>query len=228
VTELKDFGASTVLVGSFNPLIFSPEWLQSANAIGPEESATAREHGIEVMAQNISSISFGSMKLVVEQSRFSLTVSDEPLVRAKDFPATCFRLLSHTPVIAMGFNLNATLKWDNIDKWHRFGDILAPKESWGDFLTDGDGKRRGGLRGLIMERAGVPGDWKGHIRCSVQVPEGVEREAVVQMNNHFDLGIIEKPSNGSEAYKVIEEVWDEAMTESRTMLERIRDMADAA
>lgn len=167
MTELRDMSASTVLVGRFNPLIFSPEWLQTHNVIGPQEAAQAREDGIEVMAPNITSIALGSMKLIVEEGRFTLIVSDEPLVRAKDFAVGCFRLLSHTPVTAMGFNFGATLHGSDQEQWHRFGDLLAPKKPWGEFVIDENGGRAGGVRSIVMERSLLPQGRPGHIRCAI-------------------------------------------------------------
>lgn len=228
VTELRDLTATTVIVGRLNPLIFSPEWLQANNIIGPQEATEARENGIEVMAPNITSIALGSMKLVIEESRFVLSVSDEPLVRAKDFPVGCFRALSHTPAFAIGINLNGTLRGDNIDSWHRFGDMLAPKEPWGDFVASASGERLGGVRALVMERLGAPGGRRGHTRCAIQATENSNLEAALQINNHFDIGSQEKPSNGTEVYRLIEEFWDDLFVQSKEMLERVKGWADAA
>ncbi|AUW59425.1 hypothetical protein C1T17_16355 [Sphingobium sp. SCG-1] len=228
VTELRDFTASTVIVGRLNPLIFSPEWLQSNNVIGPQEGSEAREHGIEVMAPNIAAISIGSIKLIVEEARFSLHVSDEPLVRAKDFAAGCFRLLAHTPVFAVGLNFNATLQGTEIERWHRFGDTLAPKSPWGSFVSDEAGARKGGMRTLVMERQVDADRTRDFVRFSIQIAENSEMEAALQVNNHFHLGTPEQPKTGMEAYKLIEEIWDQAFADSRVRLEEIRGIANAA
>lgn len=228
MTELTNFSASTVVVGSLNPLIFSPEWLHSAGAIGPEESAAARKEGIEVQAPNVTSIAFGGMKLVVEQAKFILSVFDEPLVRAKDFPANCFRVLSHTPVVAMGLNFAATLKTDDFQKWHRFGDALAPKQPWGEFLTKADETRAGGLRSMIMERQGAPGDRKGHVRCIIQVAENTNGEASVEINNHFVLADEKGPSSANEVFKILESHWDSSSDASMALLKHVQGVADAA
>lgn len=228
MTEIRDVAASAVLLGRFNPLIFSPDWLHTNGVIGPQEAAEAREHGIEVMAPNVTSIGIGSMKLVVETERFLLNVFDEPLIRAKDFASNCFRLLSHTPVFAVGINLNAVLRLQDESKWHRFGDLLAPKAPWGEFVSDAEGKRTGGLRGLVMERTGAPGDRQGATKCTIQIPEGVTSEVNIQINNHFALGDPASPSDGSTAYKLFMEVWDQAFESSSALIERVRSMADAA
>jgi len=229
VAELRDTSLSTVLLGRFNPLIFSPEWLEVNNIIGPEEAASARESGIEVMAPNVTSINLGSMKLVVEEERFVLIVGDEPLVRARDFPVTCFSLLRHTPVYAVGLNYNATLVATDPDKWDRFGDVLSPKEPWGNFLTGPEGARLGGLRTLVLEqRLGLDDRWT-YTRLTVDAAENLPRmHAKVNINNHFDLGGADKPKSGAEAYQLIDELWNEAMERSRTLTEKVKAIADVA
>lgn len=228
MTDLRDFSASTVVLGRMNPLIFSPEWLSSNNVIGTVEGANAREHGIEVMAPNISSIALGSMKLIVEEERFLLTVNDEPLIRAKDFASSCFRLLAHTPVFALGLNFNAVLVASDLEKWDRFGDILAPKDPWGGFALDEKGKRAAGTRAVVMDRHITPGDRPGYVRFTFQVVDGSEHTANLQVNSHFVLGNAASPGSGEQAYKLIDEIWDEAHSYSMSVMNGIKEAADAA
>lgn len=228
MTELKDFATSAVVLGRLNPLIFSPEWLHSNNVIGPEDAKAARERGgIEVIAPNIASVVLGSMKLIVEEGRFQLSVSDEPLVRAKDFTASCFRLLAHTPVFAVGLNFDAVITPSDLEKWHRFGDLIAPKAPWGDFTFDGR-ERAGGVRALIMERSRGFGGREGYIRLSVQVNEGRDLSANLQVNNHFAIGTGDKLGSGADVYKLLEDLWDEAYENSKKLLENVRAQADNA
>jgi hypothetical protein len=226
MASLREVYATTVLVGRFNPLIFSPEWLAGCNAIGPQAAADAREGGIEVNAPNITSINLGTMKLIVEDNRFVLTVSEEPLIRAKDFSVACFRALSHTPIFAIGLNFTATLAEPDLEKWHRFGDVLAPKAPWGEFVIDENGKRLGGTRAVTMERAKILGKLDGYTRCTIQVAE-IAQEASVQVHNHLELGN-NPPADGAKAYKIIDEIWEDVMSDSRRILEMVRAMTEAA
>lgn len=226
MAELRDIFSTTVLAGRFNPLIFSPEWLAECNAIGPQAATDAREGGIEVNAPNITSINLGTMKLIVEDNRFVLTVSEEPLIRAKDFSVACFRALYHTPIFAIGLNLNATLAEPDIEKWHRFGDVLAPKTPWGKFVCDDSGKRLGGTRAVTMERSKILGKLDGYTRCTIQVSEAGQ-EASVQVHNHLELGT-SPPADGAKAYKLVDEVWEDVMADSMSILDMVRAMTEAA
>lgn len=218
-----------MLLGRFNPLIFSPEWLAKHGVIGPVEAEAARIEGIEVMAPNVTSIKLGSMKLLVEAERFMLVVADHPLIRAKDFAVTCFNVLRHTPVHAIGLNYNATLVGSDENKWHRLGDQLAPKEPWGDFLTGAKGKRLGGLRSIALDQIGCEVDerWT-HTRLQFEVQEGPGMQALLNINNHFKLGSDDKPQTGLEAYRLIDELWEPAMKKSSELTNNILELANAA
>lgn len=228
MAELRDYVAATVLLGRFNPLIFSPEWLATNQMIGPEEALAARETGIEVMAPNITSILLGSMKVIVEEGRFVLNVTDEPLIRAKDLPVSAFRLLSHTPVYAVGINVSASLHCSDDAKWNRLGDRLAPKDPWGDFVQGPGDARLGGLRAIVMERTKPASGRSGFVRCTFQISDSAPNEGVIQVNNHFTLGSQKDPGTGSEAYHLIEELWDEEYSRSQKLITHIKDLADAA
>lgn len=226
VAELRDTNVSTVVLGRFNPLIFSPDWLLANGAIGPIEADEARVDGIEVISPAITSIKLGSMKLLVEEQRFMLVVGDEPFIRGKDFPATCFAVLRHTPVHAIGINYNQTLVGNDEASWHRLGDRLAPKEPWGDFVPRGGDKRSGGLRSIVMERRGGGDERWGYTRVSLEVQEQSLR-ALVNINNHFRLGDAANPESGAEAFRLINDLWDGAIEQSRVLTQQLRDLADA-
>ncbi|MFL0356681.1 hypothetical protein ACI5KX_09380 [Erythrobacter sp. GH1-10] len=230
VAEFRDKNYSTVLLGRFNPLIFSPEWLRDNKVIGPEEAQNALEDGgIEIMAPNVVSMKIGSMKLLVEDKRFMLLVGDEPLIRAKDFPASCFSLLRHTPVSAVGLNYNVSLIGDEEDKWNRFGDILAPKDHWGSFMTSDSGERMGGLRSITLDRQKTNTDGLSYRRLILEIPESSkERLAILKINNHFDLSKDGVLSDGDAALEIINNHWDEMMERSNELAQQVKDLADNA
>ncbi|SEH12668.1 hypothetical protein SAMN05428974_0533 [Sphingopyxis sp. YR583] len=229
MAELRDRNVSTVLLGRFNPLIFSPDWLAANNVIGPVEAKEASQDGIEIMSPTVTSIKLGSMKLLVEEQRFMLVVGDEPFVRAKDFPATCFAVLRHTPVHAIGINYNEMLVGNDEASWHRLGDRLAPKEPWGDFVPHDDGaERRGGLRSVVMERRGGGGgdDRWSYTRVSFEIQDQA-LHGLINVNNHFRLGDAAHPQSGAEAYHLVNDLWDRVMDHSRALVHQMRDLADA-
>ena len=59
-------GASIVLVGSFNPRIFRPDWFQTTGIIGDKISQTAN---IEIIHSAVSSFSLDWAKVRVDQKQ---------------------------------------------------------------------------------------------------------------------------------------------------------------
>jgi hypothetical protein len=41
--HVESFGSSIVVLGSFNPVIFSPDWLEFHKLIGKDDAASARK-----------------------------------------------------------------------------------------------------------------------------------------------------------------------------------------
>ncbi len=105
MAEKREATSTVVLLGRFNPLIFHPSWLSANKIIGASEANTAIEkNGIEVMLPDVCSLKLDNKNLIVEAERFTVTALDEPLVQARDFAASSFSILSHTPAKAIGLN----------------------------------------------------------------------------------------------------------------------------
>src|ERR1700734_3239094 len=103
-TDLREVNGSVVVIGSFNPLIFQPEWLAAHDIIGPREAETARQQvdtargaGIEVIHRQLSVLNLSALRVEVQLDRFSVLAREAPIVVARDFALKCFNLLSHTP-----------------------------------------------------------------------------------------------------------------------------------
>jgi hypothetical protein len=52
-------------------------------------------------------------------------------------------------------------------------------------------------------------------------------EALIQVNAHFNIGTPDRPRDGTTAYKLIEELWDDAMKDAKEIIELVRSIADA-
>lgn len=84
------------MVGSFNPSIFQPRWLDSVGLIRSKESETAT---IAMINSQVADFQTEWFRMLVFQNRFELQSLDAtyygPVV---DLASGIFRLLSHTPV----------------------------------------------------------------------------------------------------------------------------------
>jgi hypothetical protein len=101
------FEASIVALGRFNPAIFQPDWFL-ANELLPEaevEAAVTGTAGKTFVTNDVTSVQFNSLRLDVQQERWSITTTR--LDWKKDLgpiAASIFKLLHHTPIHTAGFN----------------------------------------------------------------------------------------------------------------------------
>jgi hypothetical protein len=179
---LEISGASIVLVGSFNPLIFQPEWFARLELLPQTEADNAT---IQVIHPEVAQ--FDTERFYFQATTTRLTAGTkantvaEPL---KDLVHGVFYILEHTPVQMMGINRQMHFDMHSEDAWHQLGDKIAPKEIWTKVI----GERRPGLRNveiLYVKGKGDPFDIPQVtvlVQPSTQVtPHG----AYFEINNHF-------------------------------------------
>jgi hypothetical protein len=169
---------SVVIVGSFNPTIFQPDWLASNNLIREEEAEAA---DIEIIHKQITSFSIEWLKVQATHDRLLFAASDAskqgPL---KDVVVGAMGLLEHTPVTALGLNSDSHYHMQSEAEWHQLGHHYVPKETWVKLLA-----RPGTLSLSIF---GARDDSKASrvtvkLEPSTQVRFGV----FFNINNHFDV-----------------------------------------
>ena len=89
-----------------------------------------------------------------------------------------FNLLIHTPLRQLGLNLFTDFRVESIEAWHKIGDTLAPKNSWGDIL------QTPGMRNITMQGE-RPDSFNGHILVSVS-PLSKEPPIIhIDINDHY-------------------------------------------
>jgi hypothetical protein len=208
--------ASVVAVGHFNPLILRPDWLRDKELIVGSDSEQLQ---IEVIHAELVVIKFPWGRLQCDLNQFVIAVDQEPMVSASDFFVRCFQTLPETPIRALGINREIHFPAGSEQNQHKVGDTLAPKEFWGPLLQLGE-KRAGGLRTLVMEQTVVEDKRKmrldgrpRYVQFRVEpsargdVPFGI----FCQLNDHFDLMLKGKPSDGRKAAELVSEVWPASM-----------------
>ena len=97
-------GTSIVLVGGFNPTIFTPAWFEFHGLLpeGVSEAAT-----LEIAHPKVTSFTAEWLHLNVMPERFSAETAQSPDVRVLDLIVRTFREhLSHTPLKTFGINRN--------------------------------------------------------------------------------------------------------------------------
>jgi hypothetical protein len=130
--------ASIVAIGHFNPLIFGRDWLKDKEIVVGndfEKLNTLIVHPDLVSYE----MPWGSFQ--VDRNNFTITTTREPLIRVYDFFVRCFQFLPETPIRAVGINREVHFETASEATRNHVGDVLAPKDFWGDFVETG-GKRQ--------------------------------------------------------------------------------------
>ena len=201
ILEPEQQSFSIVVLGDFNPAIFHPLWF-SVNGLMPREETENAE--IAFIHKQIAKFSMGSMQVQVDQSRLGITTvepTDGPILR--DLAYGTLALLEHTPLQAIGLNLDMEFCLPSEGMWHQVGNRLVPKDDWRQVLENP------GMRDVVVEgkRIECLAD-RVHfrIRPSSRLPQSVH----VAVNQHYPLETEERQEvreRHREAIRVLNEDW---------------------
>lgn len=190
---------SIVVLGDFNPSIFQPFWF-STNDLMPQVEAENAE--ISIIHKQVAAFSIGKINVQVDATRFGLTTeepSQEPILR--DLALGTLLLLEHTPLRAIGLNLDTVFAIASEEAWHAIGHRLVPKHDWAQILD------APGMQQVVVEgkRSDCQAD-RIHIRVQ---PTGKQR-VLLATNQHYQLETNER-SEGRERHKeairILQEDW---------------------
>jgi hypothetical protein len=170
-------GGTVVLLGSFNPKIFQPEWFARQELLPQAEADTAE---IKLIVPQVSH--FETERFIVQVTAERFLASSKPSANPaplRDLVQGTFFILEHTPMTAMGLNYTMHFAMGSEKKWHEIGDRLAPKEPWNQILEG----RPGLLSMTILTQKDEPkgAQFRVKVEPSVQVPLGVYFET----NEHY-------------------------------------------
>lgn len=217
--EVMSEEASIVLVGSFNPPIFHPEWLIGKQIIDPWDYASEENN---VCLPDLAQMSLPDGRtLSVYLNRFILKspLASNHLALA-DLVASIFSILAETPLEKLGMNYASTIRLRDQESWESFGRELAPSAVWenacgylSDKLVEKDQKQVG-LWSLTMNLP-RPDGLNGFIRPKVEAVNPRERTLSFSTNNHVELGQTEAP----EAMEILATHWQDSLSISNKLIE---------
>ena len=222
-------GVGIVVLGSFNPAIFTPAWFALHDLL-PASVAESAE--LKVAHQQVTVFDADWLRLEVTTDRFSVDTRQAPHVRARDLVARVFgEHLSHTPLKAFGINRRVHFRVQSTTERDRIGRTLAPVEPWGtcgrEIELDG---AHGGLKSLTMSQlcpAGRPKGGEINVTVEPSVRVGAEGSGVyVQVNDHYaieDTG----PGANERLMKLFEVSFDTSLRRSDEIIDQIMSLAES-
>jgi hypothetical protein len=191
-------GSTVVLVGSFNPAIFQPEWFARNGLLSPAEAEAA---DIKIIVPQVSQFETEKFVLQVTPERF--TIGSRPSADPAplgDLVQGTFFILEHTPVGAMGLNRQLHYPLGSEEDWHNVGDKLAPKDGWNGVLEG-----RPGMLSLVIttnKQSPIGAKFTVRVEPSALVKHGVFFET----NEHYE-GPKPEPLKG--LMQILSERWED-------------------
>jgi len=211
---------AVVLIGTFNPLMFQPNWFGYNDIINKLEieSIISNQTNPCIISPNITMFNTPQLQVQVQPNMFSINATKEPFSVLKDVVTKTFEELSSVPIVAMGINTAGHFKIPNISKYHEFADRLSPKEIWKDFLGDnvsGD-NRTGGLLQMTMQnkKDGQEGFINVIIEKSVKFKQGI----YILCNDHYAF---KEKTDAEEVIDILEQNFKSSMARSFAIQESL-------
>ena len=220
---------SVVLLGKFNPAIFTPAWFALHDLLPKNAADNAT---LQIAHEQVTEFSTDWLRLQVTVERFLVATSQAPYIRLRDLVARIFREhLYHTPINALGINRDVHFRVSSFAARDRIGKMLAPVKPWGDWGHDlGLDGEQGGMTSLRMTRVDPEGRPKGgRINVTVEPSNriGQGRFGVyVKVNDHYAIDDT-SPGAGQRLIRLFEDNFDTSLSRCDGIIDHIMSLAQS-
>ena len=225
--EVSD--VSLVILGKFNPAIFTPDWFGWRGFLSER---VARAAALKIAQPRITAFQAEWLNLEVVQERFSISTTQLPYVRLSDLASRIFREeLFHTPLNAVGINRQVHFLVRDFRERDRIVRTLAPVEPWGEWSHDlQPDARHGGMTSLTMTQVNLPdrppGGYLGvTVQSSNRVGEG-ERGVFVQVNDHYTVEDPDGRTATEEIVNLLEKSFDESIRRAEKIIDHVMSLRE--
>lgn len=205
--------ANIVVLGAFNPAIFSPDWLELNQLIGPDDAKVIRSSENFVVTRQVTQLESETFRLLVEESKYQASCTGVAGPHIRDLTMGVLELLPHTPLRAIGLNFDIQYRFHDSDAYHKVGDALAPKSIWLQVVGDPD--RAIGLEQLrIIVQDGKRGEEpKSPNSKTISVHRGGNTLTIrMSYNDHHEFVDLPEGTAATEAaMEILKEHWQEQL-----------------
>ena len=220
-------GVSLVMLGHFNPVIFTPAWF-GWHQLLPKKIVEIAD--MNIAHPQISSFNADWLNIQVVPERMQMETTQPPYVRIRDLAVRIFREhLHHTPLTSVGINRDVHFCVQDHKQRDRLGKLLAPAEPWGDWAAKlGLDGNRGGMVSLTMRQVDPCNrPVGGQINVKVEPSNRVAQElpgVYVGVNDHYVVGNVEPQTQTSEVVELIEEKFDDSLRRADEIIDHIMSL----
>ena len=220
-------GVSVVLLGDFNPAIFTPAWF-ALHGLLPESVADSAE--LHIANQQVTDFVADWLLLRVTVDRFSVETLQAPHIRLRDLVARIFKeYLHHTPLRAFGINRHVHFRLKSSAERDRIGKTLAPVEPWGTWGRDLDlDGKHGGMKSLTMSQLAPDGrPTGGQINVTVEPSYRISNRQTgvyVGVNDHYAIDNAELET-AEHLIDLFDDNFDTSLERSNGIIDHIMSLA---
>jgi len=218
---------SIILIGSFNPKIFSPDWFARHGLITEQD---AEDADLGIVHPDITQFRTTNFMLGVEHGKFSIQTTQAPYVRIKDLTTKIFgTLLPHTPISILGINREVHINLTNQKLRDKIGYTLAPPDAWGKWAPEivaGEGNRHGGMLSVTMQVRALDDRARGHRQATVQPSFRIPNSTgiFIQVNDQFELEENKVAIDASEIIAHLDKGFDASIREAEFIIDQVTEL----
>jgi len=221
---------SIVLLGNFNPAIFTPAWFAQNQLVSREDSDKA---DVKVVHPDYSQFTVGELTISVEHQRFIVACDAPRYDMVKDLAIGAFgNVLFHTPLRGIGINREFHFDAGSFLARDAVGARLAPREAWGDWgpYLQNDGKdlaEFGGLLSISLREMHLKSEFRGFVQADLQpsmLPQLGTSGIFMVVNNHYEIKSEGAGKSTDRMVMLLEQEWGAANTKCEFILEQIQKL----
>ena len=203
-----------VLLGDFNPKIFTPAWLAAQELIGEEES---KNSNVEILTPDIAVFNLSWCQAQITRNRFAIfTEQDAYFTHLYDLIANIFQILEHTPIHTLGYNWGMHFICSNEEEWHAFGHSLVPQNPWKNIFKDS-----AMLRLDIVEKYEKGDPLDGRMQVRVEPSRKFKYGVFININDHYEVSKKEEVVGCSEILSAFKENWSKSEKTAMGIVEQL-------
>lgn len=224
------FGSVIVAVGSFNPAIFSPDWLLSRKLIGSGDCDAAQQAGSLIVTSQVSAFETDWFHLQVVDNQFSLTSKGALTPAIRDLAQGIFETVPHTPVTAVGLNFLGHFKMATEEDYHLVGDTLAPKAVWREIYDQNTFDVGLADMQVFVYRAkrGQSPDSPDRVTIQLQPSSKIKVGIYLSSNDHRAKFASEPANaNAASAALIVQNYWEASLSEAERVFDGLLSNATA-
>ncbi len=220
-------GVSLVMLGHFNPAIFTPAWFGWHGLLSER---TAEIADTKIIHPQIAMFNADWLNLHVQPESFLINTTQAPFIRLRDLAIRIFREhLPHMPLKVLGINREVHFPLRSFGEQNRLGRLLAPVEPWGDWgkKLESD-EEQGGMTSLTMTQINPEGrPLGGRVNVVVQPSNQIGRGrpgVYVQVNDHYIIENVESQMGTREIVMLLEDNFDESLRRADQIIDHIMSL----